>query len=137
MFLIFQSMLTIWYLIYPFVCVYGIDVATTMIRLEDERDRPLPLHLEHFPLPRDVLCTFPCLGTVLRVIFDQGIGKCCLQSLNTGKWVKFVNLAIEVDGGLWRGVLTPSTKLQNTPDEDNHVLERQRLLILPDDWTLN
>ena len=108
-----------------------------MNRLEDEKDHPLPLHLEPLPLPRDVLHTFPHLGTVLRVIFYQGNEKCCLHSLNTGKWVKFVNLAIELDGGLWRGVLTPFTKLQNTPDEDNLVLERQRLLILSDDMSLN
>ena len=108
-----------------------------MNRLEDERDHPLPLHLEPLPLPRDVLCTFPLLGTVLRVIFYQGIEKSCLHSLNTGKWVKFVNLAIEIDGGLWHGVLTPFTKLRYTPNEDNLVLERQRSLILSDDMSLN
>ncbi|KAF3437156.1 hypothetical protein FNV43_RR19909 [Rhamnella rubrinervis] len=101
--------------------------ASIFTRLKDEGDHPLPLHLEPLPFPRDVFCTFPLLGTVLRVNFYQGIEKSCLHSLNSGKWVKFINLAIEVDGGLWRGVLTPFTKLRYTTNEDNLVLERQRI----------
>lgn len=124
-------------MLFPFVRAYGgIDVLTTMNSLEDESGHPLPLHLEPLPLPRDVLCSFPCLGTVLRVIFDRGIEKWCLHSLHAGKWVKFVNLTIEVDRGLWHGVLTPFTKLRYTPDDDDLVLERQRLLILSDDISL-
>lgn len=108
-----------------------------MNRLEDEKDHPLPLHLEPLPLPRDVLCTLPQLGTVLRVIFSQGIEKHCLHLLKTGYWVKFVNVLFEVEGGLWRGVLTPFTKLRYTPNEDSLVLERQRLLVLLHDMSLN
>ncbi|KAM4114457.1 hypothetical protein ACJW30_04G069300 [Castanea mollissima] len=70
------------------------------LRLDDELNNPVPLQLEPVPLPRDVLCTFPTVGTVLRVIFDQG---------------------------LWRGVLTPFTKLQYTPNEDHLVSAWQRL----------
>lgn len=89
------------------------------------------------PLPRDVLCTLPLLGTVLRVIFSQNVDKHCLHLLNTGEWVKFVNVLFEVEGGLLHGVLTPFTKLRYTPNEDSLVLERQRLLILLDDMSLN
>ncbi|XP_015882717.3 protection of telomeres protein 1b isoform X1 [Ziziphus jujuba] len=107
----------------------GTDTRPACIptRLEDEKDHPLPLHLEPLPLPRDVLCTLPQLGTVLRVIFSQGIEKHCLHLLKTGYWVKFVNVLFEVEGGLWRGVLTPFTKLRYTPNEDSLVLERQRI----------
>ncbi|KAK9996628.1 hypothetical protein SO802_021314 [Lithocarpus litseifolius] len=96
-------------------------------KLDDELNNPVPLQLEPVPLPRNVLCTFPTVGTVLRVIFDQGMQKHLLRFLHTGKWVKFVNILCEVHSGLWRGVLTPFTKLQYTPNEDHLVSAWQRL----------
>lgn len=99
-------------------------------RLDDELNNPVPLQLEPVPLPRDVLCTFPTVGTVLRVIFDQGMQKHLLHFLHTGKWVKFLNILCEVHLGLWRGVLMPFTKLQYTPNEDHLVSAWQRLLLL-------
>ncbi|KAK7830784.1 protection of telomeres protein 1a, partial [Quercus suber] len=96
-------------------------------KLDDELNNPVPLQLEPVPLPRDVLCTFPTVGTVLRVIFDQGMQKHLLRFLHTGKWVKFVNVLCEVHSGLWRGVLTPFTKLQYTRNEDHLVSAWQRL----------
>ncbi|GMY23977.1 protection of telomeres protein 1b-like isoform X1 [Fagus crenata] len=98
-----------------------------LTKLEDEVNDPLPLQLEPVPLPRDLLCTFPTVGTVLRVIFDQGVQKHLLHFLHTGKWVKFVNVLCEVHSGLWRGVLTPFTKLRYTPIEDHLVSARQRI----------
>ena len=103
-------------------------------RLDDELNNPVPLQLEPVPLPRDVLRTFPTVGTVLRVIFDQGMQKHLLRFLHTGKWVKFVNVLCEVHSGLWRGVLTPFTKLQYTPNEDHLVSAWQRFLLLLKLW---
>ncbi|KAJ7970263.1 Protection of telomeres protein [Quillaja saponaria] len=94
---------------------------------EDEMAYPLPLQLENSPLPRDILCTFPKVGTVLRIYFDQGFQKNKLFMLNIGKWIKFVNVICEVRGGLWCGLFTPFTKIRYTPDEDCLILERQRL----------
>ncbi|XP_050256593.1 protection of telomeres protein 1b-like isoform X2 [Quercus robur] len=96
-------------------------------KLDDEMNNPAPLQLEPVPLPGDVLCTFPTIGTILRVIFDQGMQKHLLRFLHTGKWVKFVNILCEVHSGLWRGVFTPFTKLQYTPNEDHLVSAWQRL----------
>ena len=86
-------------LVYIYMCVcvcvvvYKISNFFTMNdRLDDELNNPVPLQLEPVPLPRDVLCTFPTVGTVLRVIFDQGMQKHLLRFLHTGKWVKFVNI---------------------------------------------
>ncbi|XP_024023503.1 protection of telomeres protein 1b isoform X2 [Morus notabilis] len=99
------------------------------IRLEDEKDNPLPLHLESLPLPRDKLDSFPVVGTILRVVFDQRIKKHGLQLLNAnvGEWMKFIDVHCEVRAGLWRGVLTPLTKVRYTPNKDHIVSERQSI----------
>lgn len=99
-------------------------------RLEDELNDPLPLQLESLPLPRDLLCTFPTVGTILRVTFNQSIQKHHLHLLLVGTWVKFVNILCEVRSGLWLGVLTQFTKLCCTSNEDHLIAERQRLLFL-------
>ncbi|KAG2667643.1 hypothetical protein I3760_15G126100 [Carya illinoinensis] len=96
-------------------------------KLEDEQNNPLPLQLEPLSLPRDLLCTFPTVGTILRVIFHQGIQKHYLDLLHVGKWVKFVNVLCEVHSGLWLGVLTHFTKLRCTQNEDHLISTRQRL----------
>ncbi|PON44707.1 Protection of telomeres protein [Parasponia andersonii] len=107
----------------------GTDTRPNSIptRAEAEKDNPLPLHPEPLPLSRDILGSFPVLGTVLRVVFDQGIKKHGLHLLNIGKWMKFVNVCCEDYGGLWLGRLTPSTKFRYTSDRDHLVSERQRL----------
>lgn len=109
------------------VRTYVINGVNYKPRLEDERDNPLPLQPELQPLSRDILGTFPVLGTVLRVVFDQGIKRHGLHLLNIGKWMKFVNLYCEVNRGLWRGVLRQTTKFRYTPDSDRLVSERLRL----------
>ncbi|KAI9091323.1 hypothetical protein K1719_028134 [Acacia pycnantha] len=95
--------------------------------LEDELDNPLPLHLEPEPLPRELLCTFPTIGSILRITYDKGIEKEHLKFLDGGKWVKFVNMHLQVRAGLWLGVLTTTTKLRYTPKDDNLIQERERL----------
>ncbi|WCJ42080.1 Nucleic acid-binding OB-fold-like protein [Euphorbia peplus] len=80
-------------------------------KLESERKNPLALQLEPRPLPRDLLCTFPTVGTVLRVFIDKVHSKHALQLLSTGKWVKFVNILCEVREELWYGMFTPLSKL--------------------------
>lgn len=107
----------------------GTDAAPTSLptKLEDELNDPLPLQLESLPLPRDLLCTFPTVGTILRVTFDQSIQKHHLHLLLVGTWVKFVNILCEVRSGLWLGVLTQFTKLRCTSNEDHLIAERQRL----------
>lgn len=92
----------------------------------DEMDNPLPLHLEKEPLPRDVLCTFPSVGSVLTVVLGEGNKNLGLGFLKTGTWLNFLNMICEVHAGLWRGVLMPFTKLRYVPKEDRFVLGCQR-----------
>ncbi|KAI3463704.1 hypothetical protein Pfo_020367 [Paulownia fortunei] len=100
--------------------------ASVEAKLEDEMENPLPLQLEPSPLSRDTLCTFPSVGTVLRMIVDQGNEKLGIKFLKTNRWVKFVNVKCEVRAALWRAVLMPFSKLCYLPDDDDSVIERQR-----------
>ncbi|KAI8542790.1 hypothetical protein RHMOL_Rhmol08G0167400 [Rhododendron molle] len=104
--------------------------VTIQSKLDDEMENSLPLQFEPFPLSRDVLCAFPALGTVLRVMADQGNEKLGLHLLKHGRWVKFVNMVFELHGGLWHGLLMPSTKLRYLPNDDPLVLQSQRSLLL-------
>ncbi|RVW52711.1 Protection of telomeres protein 1b [Vitis vinifera] len=106
----------------------GTDTPPVSVQtvLEDEMDNPLPLQLESFPLSRDICVHFLLVGTILRVIVDQGSEKLSLHLLKVGKWVRFLKIICEVQAGLWRGVLMPSTKLRYMPDADLLVSQRQR-----------
>ncbi|XP_042511828.1 protection of telomeres protein 1b-like [Macadamia integrifolia] len=95
-------------------------------KLEDEMENPLPLQLESLPLPRDVLCTFPSIGTILRVPVNQENEKLGLHLIGSGRWIKISNINCEEQAGLWKGNLLPSTRLQYLSNEDNIVIQRQR-----------
>ncbi|XWS60850.1 hypothetical protein CRYUN_Cryun07bG0073100 [Craigia yunnanensis] len=105
----------------------GTDAPPTCIykKLEDEMHNQLPLHLEPLPSSRDMLCTFPTVGTTLRVIINQDCSKYILQLLQIGQWMKFFHVLFKVREGLWYGVLTPSSKIQDMPNDDMLILERQ------------
>lgn len=93
-----------------------------------------PLNLQREPelLPRDVLCTFPRVGTVLRVIIDGSNKNCQLGFLNTGHWAIFHEIVCEVHDGLWYGVLISTTKLRYIPQDHRNILCYQRLLLTRD-----
>ncbi|KAK4843424.1 hypothetical protein QYF36_007901 [Acer negundo] len=95
-------------------------------KLEDEMDNQLPLQLEPLPLSRDILHSFPTVGSILRVIIDQVNKKHVLHLLNTGKWMIFLNVLCKVNAGLWYGMLTHFTRLRYMPSKDPLMLERQR-----------
>ncbi|KAG8651625.1 hypothetical protein MANES_06G005900v8 [Manihot esculenta] len=98
-------------------------------KLENETDNPLPLQVEPKPLPRDLLCTFPTVGTILRVIIDKGNEKHVLHLLTAGKWVRFLNILCEVHEGLWHGVLTPFTKIRYMSDDNRLIVGCQSCVI--------
>lgn len=106
----------------------GTDAPSKKIqtKMTDEMDNPLPLQLEKEPLPRDVLCTFPSVGSVLMVVLGEGNKNLGLGFLKTGMWLNFLNIICEVHAGLWRGVLMPFTKLRYVPKEYRYVLGCQR-----------
>ncbi|XP_042059427.1 protection of telomeres protein 1b-like [Salvia splendens] len=96
-------------------------------KYEDEMQNPLPLMLEPAPLSRDILCTFPVVGTVLRMVIDQGQEKLGIKFIKCNRWMKFINIRFEVHAALWRAVLTPTSKLCYLPDDDYSVMNRQRI----------
>ncbi|KAI5660283.1 hypothetical protein M9H77_29076 [Catharanthus roseus] len=108
----------------------GTDTPSVAIKskLEDEMENPLSLQLEHFILPRDILSTFPTVGTVLRVIIRSN-EKLGLNVLKIGKWYKLVNLKCDLHASLWFATITHSTKLCCLPDDDDLVLHQQRTYI--------
>lgn len=99
---------------------------STLFRLEDEMENPLPLQLETFSLSRDILCTFPPVGTVLRMIVDQSSIKLGIKFLKTNRWVKFVHVKCEVRAALWCAVLMPFSKICYLPDDDDSAIQRQK-----------
>lgn len=100
---------------------------TVQRKLEDEMGNQLPLHLEPLPLTRDVFCTFPTVGTILRVFIRPDHAEHFLRFLEIGKWVKVLSVICEMHAGLWRGMLIPSTMLQHVDEEDIVVQERLRM----------
>ncbi|XP_022739002.1 protection of telomeres protein 1b-like isoform X2 [Durio zibethinus] len=94
-------------------------------KLEDEMQNQLPLCLEPMPLSRDVLCTFPTVGTILRVIINEDCRKYTPQLPKIGQWVKLFHVLCKVHEGLWYGVLTPSSKIRDIPNDNMLILERQ------------
>ncbi|XP_052727504.1 protection of telomeres protein 1b isoform X4 [Vigna angularis] len=107
----------------------GTDTQSNAIcsNLENELKNPLPLQRDHLSLPRDILCTFPTVGTILRIIFHIGVEKSHFHLLTIGKWVKINNLRLKLYAGLWHGIFTVQTKLQYISNEDQLIAERQRL----------
>ncbi|KAJ4713542.1 Protection of telomeres protein [Melia azedarach] len=106
----------------------GTDTAPVQIdkKLEDEMEHELPLQLEPEPLSRDILCSLPVVGSILRVIIEKRIEKHIIHLLNPGKWVKLLNVLCQVKAGLWCGVLSHFTKLRYMPNDDSLAMERQR-----------
>ncbi|KAK4787845.1 hypothetical protein SAY86_011678 [Trapa natans] len=95
-------------------------------RVIDEMNAPLPLHLEPESLSRDILSTFPPLGTILRVFLDRGNKNIRLGVLKAGQWINFANIICEVHAGLWRGVLMPFTKFRYISNNCRYALKCQR-----------
>nr|GMC81220.1 protection of telomeres protein 1B [Ipomoea batatas] len=110
----------------------GTDTPPVAIKsnLEDEKENPLPLQLEPIPLSRDVLCTFPPVGTVLRVTVDSGDIKLGLNCIKTGRWVKLIGLECEVRSSLLCAVLKSFTKLCYLSDDNDLVLKHERFCCL-------
>lgn len=100
-------------------------------RLDEELENPIPLQLEASPLSRDILCTFPAVGTVLRMTADRGNEKMGLHLLKAGTWVQFKNITFEVRFGLWCGILLPKTRLSYLPNDDDLVMNCKRFSMLP------
>lgn len=62
-------------------------------------------------LPRNILCKFPCVGTVLRVITEMQIDELLRQLPGIGHWVKLRNMTCRTQSGIWEGVMTHTSKV--------------------------
>ncbi|XP_038687148.1 protection of telomeres protein 1b-like isoform X2 [Tripterygium wilfordii] len=106
----------------------GTDAPPTSLqtKVEDGMGNEIPPQSNPLPLSRGILCTFPTVGTVLRVIADQGAETQIFHLLTAGKWTKILSLKCEVNSGLWHGAITCFTKLRHVSDQESLILERQR-----------
>ncbi|CAN6874657.1 unnamed protein product [Brassica oleracea] len=87
----------------------------------------LPLCVEpEMMLPTHVLRTFPTFGSVLRIIVENVTEKQAIQCLQPGQHVKFLNLFLQVNMGLWSATFSPSTKMQYTPRREMQSFSPQR-----------
>ncbi|KAJ1271423.1 hypothetical protein BS78_06G127500 [Paspalum vaginatum] len=80
-----------------------------------------PLHLEGAPLSREVLCTMPCVGTILRV-FSKKYIKEVFHLQNNIYWARFCNITFKHEFGIWKGVLGPSSRVRLLSHEDGSVV---------------
>ncbi|KAJ1697641.1 hypothetical protein LUZ63_006153 [Rhynchospora breviuscula] len=85
---------------------------------------PIPLQLEEIPLSKDTLCSFPCVGTILRVFADKNFSGMSKLRGHDKPWVRLCNLTCTMHfSGIWRGVLQPFSKIQILSGQDNCVLD--------------
>ncbi|KAL8517661.1 hypothetical protein ACS0TY_015774 [Phlomoides rotata] len=96
-------------------------------KLEDEMEMPLPLQLESSVLSRDILCTFPTVGTILRMSVDHGNQMLGLQCLKLNRWVILTNVTCEVRAALWTAVLMPYSKICYLSYEERFSSKRGRM----------
>ncbi|KAJ3674458.1 hypothetical protein LUZ60_005074 [Juncus effusus] len=93
----------------------------------------VPLHFEEPNLPNDISCTFPCVGTVLRVFLkanSMAIRKLHDNIINNNSkvWVRVCNMTCTMHetSGIWKGILEPFGKINILSDEDKFVQDRVR-----------
>uniref|UniRef100_A0ACD5VY79 Uncharacterized protein n=1 Tax=Avena sativa TaxID=4498 RepID=A0ACD5VY79_AVESA len=103
----------------------GTDIPTTELQtcLNTEA---VPLHLEEVPLPREVLCTLPCIGTILRIFSN----KFCKEITHLQRdiyWARFCNITCKQEFGIWKGTLPPSSRVRLLSNEDGSVVERLKM----------
>ncbi|KAL0888490.1 hypothetical protein Bca101_012473 [Brassica carinata] len=101
----------------------GTEMPPCSFVVKSER---LPLCVEPEMLPTHVLRMFPTFGSVLRIIVDNVAEKQAIQCLQPCQHVKFLNLFIQVNMGLWSATFSPSTKMQYTMSRQTQPFTPQR-----------
>lgn len=105
----------------------GTDVPPISFQanLDAEKVEPCPLYPEISPLPREVLCSFPCVGTVMRVTIGKFYED--IQHLQAGDdWIKLCNVACEIQSEIWRGVMNSASRIFILSDEGSNAKYRKR-----------
>jgi len=108
------------HLTYLFLCLSAIDWWTYSLDAEAVQSPPL---LEGPPLPREVLCTMPCVGTVLRIYSNRFI-KEVLHMQKGIYWARFCNITCKQEFGIWKGILLATSRVRLLSHEDGSVVDR-------------
>ncbi|KAG9446442.1 hypothetical protein H6P81_012570 [Aristolochia fimbriata] len=85
-----------------------------------------PLQLEQIPLPKSVLSSFPCVGTVLSIVVGKSYEDLQLHLQPVGQWVKLRNIMCVTKSGMWQGLVKPISRLRLLGDGDSLVKACQR-----------
>ncbi|XP_021318209.1 protection of telomeres protein 1b-like isoform X1 [Sorghum bicolor] len=94
--------------------------------ISDAEAVQLPPLLEGPPLHREVLCTMPCVGTVLRIYSNRFI-KEVLHMQKGIYWAKFCNITCKEEFGIWKGILLPTSRVRLLSHEDGSVVDRLKM----------
>ncbi|XP_078171616.1 protection of telomeres protein 1b-like isoform X1 [Carex rostrata] len=104
----------------------GLQIITRTHR-DQQSTPPIPLQIEEAPLPRDTICNFPCVGTILRVFANKNFAEISKLRDHDRPWVKLCNLTCTMHfSGIWEGVLQPFSRIRILSDQDNSVLDCSR-----------
>ncbi|CAN6228464.1 unnamed protein product [Urochloa humidicola] len=85
-----------------------------------------PLYLEEAPLPREVLCTMPCVGTVLRIFANRYLKEVFHLQKNI-YWARFCNITCKQEFGIWKGIVLTSSRVRLLSHEDGSVVDRLKI----------
>lgn len=108
-------------------CAYCFSIWCTILAIDRgiEEDKAFSSLSVNNLLSRDILLSFPTVGTILRVSRSSHL----FHQVKPGDWVKLYHLLCEVDRGSWVGKVTDSTKVHLARD-DPLVEKIMRLVLL-------
>ncbi|KAL6652586.1 hypothetical protein ACP70R_011511 [Stipagrostis hirtigluma subsp. patula] len=106
----------------------GTDTPATEFQMisDTEAVESSPLHLEEVPLSREVLCTMPCIGTVLRIYANRSLRETFHLQKNI-YWARFCNITCKQEFGMWKGILLPASRVRLLSHEDGSVIDRVKM----------
>ncbi|CAN6461274.1 unnamed protein product [Victoria cruziana] len=78
-----------------------------------------PLQVEEVPLSKDILSTFPCIGTILRIVAGKSFDDTLVHLKVLGQWVKLRNITCRQKFGLWEGLMVASSRIFLLSDQDS------------------
>lgn len=97
--------------------------STFQSDLDTELKNPVPLHPDALMLAQEILVSFPCVGTVLRVNSDK-----LFEDIRCGDcWFKIYNVYIKLQSDFWTGSMNDSSKLFFLSDENGNAKFRKEL----------
>lgn len=122
--------------------VHGISKSVSIIYVWDGTDAPpkefvmkpdeeMDIHADQLEesliasLPRNILCKFPCVGTVLRVFTEMQIDEILRQLPGIEHWVKLRNMTCRTQSGIWEGVMTHTSKVSILSCQTEERYERE------------